>query len=58
MVRMVTGDNLLTAQSIARECGILTTGGSIEGPVFRKMSPEEQKLTLKDLQVRVSLGPR
>eukprot|EP00953_Heterococcus_sp_UTEX-ZZ885_P011690 6764-Heterococcus_DN1.PRE.1 len=30
MVRMVTGDNIATARSIARECGILTDDGVLE----------------------------
>jgi hypothetical protein len=51
LVRMITGDNLLTAKSIAREIGILTDGSSIEGPDFRKMTPEEQRHLLKNLQV-------
>ncbi len=38
-VVMVTGDNVLTARSIARQCGILTPGGLImEGPTFRAVS--------------------
>ena len=39
VVRMVTGDNIHTAQHIARECGLLTTEDAIamEGPVFRAM---------------------
>ncbi|XP_006661779.1 calcium-transporting ATPase 7, plasma membrane-type [Oryza brachyantha] len=45
-VKMVTGDNLLTARAIAKECGIIsdedTTGVVIEGHVFRAMSPDEQ----------------
>ena len=50
-VRMVTGDNVHTARHIARECGILTDGTSMEGPVFRSM-PEEDLLTaLPRLQV-------
>ena len=40
-IRMVTGDNLITARSIARKCGILTTeqdGGNIlEGKTFHKL---------------------
>lgn len=37
-VKMCTGDNVLTARSIANQCGIFTTGGIImEGPVFRKV---------------------
>jgi len=39
VVRMVTGDNLSTALSIARKCGILANGDSqfiaMEGPEFR-----------------------
>jgi Ca2+-transporting ATPase len=36
IVRMVTGDNLLTAKAIAAKCGILTEfGQSIEGPALR-----------------------
>lgn len=37
-VKMCTGDNVLTARSIANQCGIFTPGGIImEGPVFRKV---------------------
>lgn len=40
-IRMVTGDNLITARSIARKCGILTAeqdGGNIlEGKTFHKL---------------------
>ena len=38
VVRMVTGDNALTAQAIAKEAGILVEGDDglvLEGPVFR-----------------------
>ena len=39
-VKMCTGDNVLTARSIANQCGIFTPGGVIiEGPVFRKVHP-------------------
>ena len=38
-VKMCTGDNVLTARSIANQCGIFTPGGIImEGPFFRKVS--------------------
>mmetsp|Transcript_58738 Transcript_58738/g.155402 ORF Transcript_58738/g.155402 Transcript_58738/m.155402 type:complete len:519 (-) Transcript_58738:1058-2614(-) len=57
-VRMITGDNLLTAKSIAKEIGILTTGSAIEGPEFRRQSPEEQKETLKTMQVMARCSPQ
>ncbi|KAJ1295556.1 hypothetical protein BS78_01G233400 [Paspalum vaginatum] len=45
-VKMVTGDNLLTARAIAKECGIISDndrdGIVIEGQEFRAMSPEQQ----------------
>jgi len=35
VVKMCTGDNVLTARSIATQCGIFTAGGVImEGPIF------------------------
>lgn len=38
-VKMCTGDNVLTARSIANQCGIFSAGGVVmEGPVFRKVS--------------------
>jgi magnesium-transporting ATPase (P-type) len=41
-VRMVTGDNVLTASHIGRECGILSdTGIAMIGPDFRKLSNAE-----------------
>jgi hypothetical protein len=53
MVRMVTGDNIATARSIARECGILTDDGvALEGPDFRKLSPEALDHLLPKLQVQ------
>ena len=58
MVRMVTGDNLHTAKSIARECGILTDDGTaLEGPVFRKLSEEDMKKALETLQVLARSSP-
>lgn len=37
-VKMCTGDNVLTARSIASQCGIFTAGGVVmEGPLFRKV---------------------
>ena len=59
-VRMVTGDNMLTAMSIARECGIYTpeTGGTaMEGSEFRKMSDEEMDIAIPSLQVLARSSP-
>lgn len=51
-VRMVTGDNINTAKAIARECGILTDDGiAIDGPDFRKKSPEEMREIIPKIQV-------
>jgi len=57
-VRMVTGDNIQTAIAIAKDCGILTTGGlSVEGPIFRKMSPKDVDSILPSLQVMARSSP-
>ncbi|KAF8922975.1 hypothetical protein BGZ58_003514, partial [Dissophora ornata] len=51
-VRMITGDNIQTARAIAKNAGILTTGGlSMTGPEFRSLSKEDQTETVKRLQV-------
>ena len=57
-VRMVTGDNLLTAKAIAEECGIYTPGGIvIEGPQFRRMSKVEKRQAIPRLQVLARSSP-
>ncbi|EFC36876.1 predicted protein [Naegleria gruberi] len=57
-VRMITGDNILTAKYIARECGILSKDGiAIEGPTFRKMTPEQIDEILPKLQVMARSSP-
>jgi len=58
VVRMVTGDNILTAQHIARECGILDSNGvAMEGPDFRKLSDEELDEVIPKLQVLARSSP-
>lgn len=56
-VRMVTGDNAVTAQAIATECGIYTDGIIMEGPVFRTLSEEQMNETLPKLQVLARSSP-
>ncbi|KAJ3371492.1 Calcium-transporting ATPase 10, plasma membrane-type [Kappamyces sp. JEL0680] len=54
IIRMVTGDNILTATKIARECNIFHGDGiAIEGPQFRNMSDDEKLAILPKLQVRL-----
>ncbi|CUA75881.1 hypothetical protein RSOLAG22IIIB_01882 [Rhizoctonia solani] len=57
-IKMCTGDNVLTARSIASQCGIFTAGGIImEGPVFRRLSPTEQREIVPRLQVLARSSP-
>ena len=57
-VRMVTGDNLLTAKAIAQECGIYTAGGLVmEGPAFRALEDEEKRNIIPKLQVLARSSP-
>ncbi|EGG17786.1 P-type ATPase [Cavenderia fasciculata] len=57
-VRMVTGDNIITAQNIARNCGILTEGGlCMEGPKFRELSQADMDAILPRLQVLARSSP-
>eukprot|EP01125_Pyxidicula_operculata_P008955 TRINITY_DN295_c0_g1_i4.p1 TRINITY_DN295_c0_g1~~TRINITY_DN295_c0_g1_i4.p1 ORF type:complete len:851 (-),score=180.18 TRINITY_DN295_c0_g1_i4:1091-3643(-) len=52
VVRMVTGDNPITASKIARDCGILSDDGIVlDGPRFAKMSDDEIDQILPNLQV-------
>ncbi|KAI0110666.1 plasma membrane calcium-transporting ATPase [Hypoxylon sp. NC0597] len=57
VVRMVTGDNAVTAQAIAAECGIYTDGLIMEGPDFRRLSDEEMNAILPKLQVLARSSP-
>lgn len=57
-VKMCTGDNVLTARSIATQCGIFTKGGIImEGPVFRKLSQAKMIEIVPRLQVLARSSP-
>ncbi|CAG8134065.1 unnamed protein product [Penicillium nalgiovense] len=57
-VRMVTGDNIVTAKAIAQECGIYTPGGiAIEGPKFRKLSTRQMNQIIPRLQVIARSSP-
>lgn len=57
-VRMVTGDNVLTATKIARDCGILEDGFEVmEGPDFRKLTDEELDAILPKLRVLARSSP-
>ncbi|KAI8979786.1 PMCA-type calcium-translocating P-type ATPase [Mycotypha africana] len=58
VVRMVTGDNMLTAKSIARQCGIYTQGAiAMDGPTFRKLKPSERDRILPRLRVLARSSP-
>ena len=51
-VIMCTGDNSLTARSIAEQCGIYTAGGiAMEASHFRTLSPDVIKAIVPRLQV-------
>ncbi len=58
-VRMVTGDNLLTAKAIAEECGILTAGGLVlEGPQFRQLDSPERRAEMFEVIPRLQVLAR
>ncbi|KAH7115960.1 hypothetical protein B0J11DRAFT_443721 [Dendryphion nanum] len=57
-VRMVTGDNVMTAKAIAEDCGILVPGGLVmEGPTFRKLSKRDMDATIPKLCVLARSSP-
>ncbi|KAI0139078.1 calcium-translocating P-type ATPase [Hypoxylon sp. NC0597] len=58
IVRMVTGDNVLTAQAIAKECGILQPDALVmEGPEFRNLSKHKQNEIIPRLRVLARSSP-
>lgn len=57
-IKMCTGDNVLTARSIALQCGIFTPGGIImEGPVFRQLGDKEILDIVPRIQVLARSSP-
>jgi len=57
-VRMVTGDNVMTARAIAEECGIYTPDGLVmEGPDFRKLGRREMTEKIQKLQILARSSP-
>jgi len=57
-VRMVTGDNIETARSIARQCNIWREGKmAIEGPQFEKLTDPELDKILPDLVILARCSP-
>ncbi|KTW31877.1 calcium-translocating P-type ATPase, PMCA-type [Pneumocystis jirovecii RU7] len=57
-VRMVTGDNKITAGAIAKSCGIHTPGGILmEGIDFRNLSSEDMNIIAPRLQVLARSSP-
>ena len=58
VIRMVTGDNRLTAQAIAEDCGILQHNSIVmEGPEFRNLSKAEQEQIIPRLHVLARSSP-
>lgn len=58
VVRMVTGDNKITAQAIAQDCGILTPNSIVmEGPEFRNLPKEKQIEIIPLLHVLARSSP-
>ncbi|KAI5810117.1 hypothetical protein DFH27DRAFT_606546 [Peziza echinospora] len=58
VVRMVTGDNVMTAKAIARDCGILQAGGVVmEGPKFRQLDSAEMAAVIPRLRVLARSSP-
>jgi Ca2+-transporting ATPase len=57
-VRMVTGDNKITAEAIAKECGIIQPNSIVmEGPEFRNLSKLQQEEIIPRLHVLARSSP-
>ncbi|OXV10462.1 hypothetical protein Egran_01773 [Elaphomyces granulatus] len=59
VVRMVTGDNILTAKAVAGECGILSSDDDIamEGREFRELSQSQRDEIIPRLKVLARSSP-
>lgn len=57
MVRMVTGDNVITAKAIAAECGIYNGGLVLEGPKFRALDEVARREAIPQLEVLARSSP-
>ncbi|KAK4249517.1 hypothetical protein C7999DRAFT_12641 [Corynascus novoguineensis] len=58
VVRMVTGDNKMTAEAIAADCGILQPNSIVlEGPDFRNMTKAQQDDIIPRLHVLARSSP-
>ena len=57
-VRMITGDNIMTAKAIATECGILKEGDvAVDGITFRNYSDEQRKREVSKITVMARSSP-
>ncbi|RHZ53315.1 hypothetical protein Glove_443g67 [Diversispora epigaea] len=56
-VRMITGDNIVTASAIAKNAGILKGGFATTGPEFRAKPKNEQIEIVRRLQVLARSSP-
>jgi Ca2+-transporting ATPase len=56
-VVMITGDHPITAQAVARELGILSTGRVVTGPELEAMSDEEFEREVENIEVYARVSP-
>jgi Ca2+-transporting ATPase len=55
---MITGDHPLTAEAIARELGVLTSGRSVTGAGLESMSDAELDREIENIEVYSRVSPR